>query len=93
MIKRCNNCNVKIPFIAFYRQFLKNRYSYTCLECSSIHKVTVFSIIVSTILFLIVLAYLYTEIYSEKNLLLFIAWILIHHLIVQPFILKYNKKS
>ena len=56
--------------------------------CGTVHKVTIFSIIVNGVIFLIPFVYLSVE----KKLLLAIIWILIFNFVVQPFVLQYKEK-
>lgn len=86
MLKECCNCRTKITFLGYYKLFLKNRYRYTCKECSTIYKATNFSIILNVIILSTFLVY-----GGIKGLYLFnIIWILIWGFVLQPFILSYK---
>lgn len=88
MIRTCSNCKTKIRFIDYYKQFLKNRYKYTCIKCGAVHRATVFSIILNLIILLIPMGYMIVE-----GLLIYnIIWILTWGFILQPFILFYKIK-
>ncbi len=92
MLKKCSNCNKKISFSEFYKQFLfKNRFKYTCTECGTVYNANLISIILYTIIFIIL--YVYIIIKSKFLFSTNIVLLLIYILILQPFIFKYDKKK
>lgn len=89
MLKECSNCTSKIKFLLYYKQFIKNRYRYTCKECGAIYKATTVSIIFNLIVMVIPFIYM-----SIKDLfLLNIIWIIIWGFVLQPFILLYENMN
>lgn len=87
MIKECSNCTSKITFLDYYKQFIKNRYRYTCKECGAIYKATTLSIISNLVVMLIPSIYMVIK----DLFLLNIIWIIIWGLLLQPLILLYKK--
>jgi CXXC-20-CXXC protein len=86
MIKECSNCTSKITFLEYYKQFIKNRYQYTCKECGAMYKATTLSIILNFIVMVIPTIYI-----GIKNLIsLNIIWIIIWGFLLQPLILLYK---
>jgi len=90
MIRSCNNCNNTIRFKIFYKQMLKDRYTYKCIECGTVHKATMFSIILNAIIYIVP----FITLIGKRNLYLFsVAWIIFAHLIIQPLILQYREQK
>jgi len=92
MLKDCINCQTKISFLDFYKQYLiNNRFKYTCSKCGAVYKASIASIVVYSIIFVILYGYLIlkaTFSFSTNVLVL-----IIYFLIFQPLILKYNIKK
>jgi CXXC-20-CXXC protein len=92
MIKECSNCNRKISFSEYYKHYLlKNRYKFTCPECGTVHKATRISFIISTIIFIGL--YCYIIAISKFSLSTNIVLLLIYFLLLQPLIMKYERKD
>gem|GEM_PF-766798 len=89
ILRKCDNCKVKIPFIVFYKQMLRDKYTYTCVKCGKEHKVTIVSFILFGVLFTIP----FVQLMVEKKLLINIVWISISFFVIQPLILQYKIKN
>lgn len=90
MLIKCKNCNLKYPFGSLYKQFFsKNRYIGTCPKCGTVYKATTFSKIITLLIFVIP----FTHFIEEKKLLLYIIWILIFSIVLQPIILQFKEKN
>ena len=89
MIRVCSNCKANIKFIDYYKQFIRNRYKYTCKDCGTVYGATVFSIILNLIIMLIPMGYMIAKRLLVPNII----WILIWGLVLQPFILLYKQKD
>lgn len=86
MLKECSICKSKITFLDYYKQFIKNRYRYTCKECGAIYKATNLSIIINLIVMAIPSIYM-----AIKDLVLLnIIWIATWGFLLQPYILSYK---
>ena len=69
---------------------MKDRYNYTCTECGTVHKATIFSIIINSIIFL---GPLFALMGQRKFYLVTIVWIFVSTLLIQPFILQYKQQK
>ncbi len=83
MIRACSNCKANIKFIDYYKQFIKNRYNYTCKKCGAVYRATGFSIVLNLIIMLIPMSYMF----FQHLLVPTIIWILIWGFVLQPIIL------
>ena len=86
MLKECSNCKSKIKFLDYYKQFIKNRYRYTCNECGAIYKASNFSIIFNFIVMVIPSTYMVIKDLFFINII----WIIIWGVLLQPLILLYK---
>lgn len=91
MLKECCNCKTKITLSDFYKQYIKNRYRYTCSKCGAVHKAKISSIVVYTVIFLSL--YMYLLLNDTFTLLMDIFILFIYILIFEPLILKYTLMS
>lgn len=89
MMRVCSNCKTNIKFIDYYKQFIRNRYKYTCKDCGTVYSVTGFSIILNSIIMFVPMGYLIVKGLLIPNII----WILIWGFVLQPFILSYKRKD
>lgn len=89
MMRACSNCRTNIKFIDYYKQFIRNRYKYTCKDCGTVYSVTVFSIILNSIIMFAPMGYMIVKRLLVPNII----WILIWGFVLQPFILLYKQKD
>lgn len=87
-MRACSDCKAHIKFIDYYKQFIKNRYKYTCKDCGTVYSVTGFSIILNSIIMFIPMGYMIVKRLLVPNII----WIQYGDLLYSLLYYCINKK-